>query len=325
MQMHHMENNPLLMTQSAIGSRVFRQRLIADAQKKIVFHYASHAGSGREVDQGRNSGDGGGKTGISDMGQFVRDCYLTSLTYDWVIPTRPYPYALPDREGMFALPYEIALKHKVRKQFSSSPELVDGGVYWALPDGTMQAVTQKERMKLGQLQKAKALYSDTSQIFASQEDELLRVETSEYKSITGQLQGTMTTRQRDLAVRMASPCYASVAALALDGKPIQESAKVLISALGRVRNTGMQWDEEKHHVLEWGTGPVQCEAVPGQVSFAHERADKAEVWALDGQGAKMEHIEHQVQNGHLSFGLDAAKTVWYVVQWPGEEAVKDER
>jgi hypothetical protein len=105
-----------------------------------------------------------------------------------------------------------------------------------------------------------------------------------------------------------------VSALALDGKDISGSENILVSAVGRVRNSQMSWDESRQKVKTWGKGPVLCELVPAQVSIQHSQASEAMVLALDGSGRPMREVHSWAQDGMVHFHLDAEHTVWYLVQ-----------
>jgi hypothetical protein len=326
--MNDFGNNPLVLSQAFLASRAFRNQLIKPARKEVVVHYrtSNHGVRKKSGDRGQTAGNRGKATeqrslqkkdpDIQDaaLGQtFVQDAYLPSLTGRWVTPQIPYPYTVPGREGLYNLPYEIALKHKVSKSFSSVDDRQDGGVYWK-EDDRLTPLSTQERVRLQQLQDARAIYSDSGQILSDQEDQILRVETSAFQSITGLLQGLRHTRQKDFRVQAKRPIYASVSALALDGKDISGSENILVSAVGRVRNSQMSWDESRQKVKTWGKGPVLCELVPAQVSIQHSQASEARVLALDGSGRPMREVHSWAKDGMVHFHLDAEHTVWYLVQ-----------
>jgi hypothetical protein len=273
-------------------------------------------GANKEGDGSRESGRWSERAkgrGCEKEWSFWHDSYLKSLTGKWVTPALPYPYALPDREGVFNLPYETALKHKVSKRFASSNKGQDGGVYWQ-QNGQLEPLTTEERLRLRRLEDATAIYSDTGEILSDQENQILRVEAPAFQSITGQFTQKHSTRQRDFRVAVDRPIYASISALSLDGQDLHSSQNILVSVVGRVRNSGMQWDEKREHVLSWGQGPVLCEVVPGELGISHEKNDQATVWAVNGNGRSTHRVRSWTRDGMINFHLDAAQTLWYLVQ-----------
>jgi hypothetical protein len=140
------------------------------------------------------------------------------------------------------------------------------------------------------------------------------VEAPAFQSITGQFTQKHSTRQRDFRVAVDRPIYASISALSLDGQDLHSSQNILVSVVGRVRNSGMQWDEKREHVLSWGQGPVLCEVVPGELGISHEKNDQATVWAVNGNGRSTHRVRSWTRDGMINFHLDAAQTLWYLVQ-----------
>ena len=58
--------------------------------------------------------------------------------------------------------------------------------------------------------------------------------------------------------------FAAVAAVPLDGKELDKTSKVLVTALGRCENTGMKFSADRRTVgRDWGSAPVRIEPVEG--------------------------------------------------------------
>jgi len=291
--MYGVENNPLLMTQCYMASRVFRGRVLAPGRRRVLFRYDQPR---------RNDGEP----------SFVERSYPLTLTGDWVTPALPYPYGVQGKDGIYNMDYEIALKHRTAKTFAHPGNGTDGGVYWDSGEG-LEPLTKQERLRLRALGEANRIVSDTGEIAADSEKHLLQVDAPRYATVTGRLEQTMTQSKR-LAVALEEERYASVAALALDGEPLVRAGRVVLSAVGRVRNSGMRWDADKHRILQWGSGPVLCEALPGRVRLRMENPQEVEVWALDGAGRKVRRVASKASEAGLSFRLNAAQTVWYLLE-----------
>jgi hypothetical protein len=71
----------------------------------------------------------------------------------------------------------------------------------------------------------------------------------------------------------------------LESKPISSAGKLLLTACGRVENTGMQWDAQRTRVMEQGHSPTLIEPVTGAITLRNlKRAKKVSAKALDGSG-----------------------------------------
>jgi len=103
-----------------------------------------------------------------------------------------------------------------------------------------------------------------------------------------------------------------VAAVALDGRPLARSRRVLVTTCGRCENTGMQFTPDRRSVgTRWGDAPVQIEAVTGRLTLpgAGWRAR-----ALDpaGQPARAAPVERGPDACTLRLA-PAAGTMWYLL------------
>ena len=107
--------------------------------------------------------------------------------------------------------------------------------------------------------------------------------------------------------------WASIALAALDGKPIAESDKVLLVAVGRVENTNMGWNEDRTSVSNrWGTEPTVAEGIPATIKL---KSGSWRVQSLDGSGAPKGDLPCQRSDeGETVFSIGAQyKTLWYLI------------
>jgi hypothetical protein len=96
------------------------------------------------------------------------------------------------------------------------------------------------------------------------------------------------------------PCendYGIVLLTSLDAKPVAESARLLLTAVGSAENTGMIWNADKTSVARnWGNGPSRVNAIPCEL----RNFPKRQIFALDGRGQRVEQVE-----------AFTARTLWY--------------
>lgn len=107
--------------------------------------------------------------------------------------------------------------------------------------------------------------------------------------------------------------WATVTVTSLDGKPVEESSRILLAAAGRVENTDMQWNTEKTTVGRgWGNSPTRAEGIPARLKFRDMK--RFRVHALDPAGNRGEEIPVLKRGKVQSFSIDARyKTLWYIL------------
>jgi hypothetical protein len=116
-------------------------------------------------------------------------------------------------------------------------------------------------------------------------------------------------------VEKGNGAWAAVTLVALDGKPIAESRRMLLSAAARVENTNMVWNEKRTSVSnQWGTEPTVAEAVVADIDLP----GAAMIQPLDGAGRLTGAPRPGAKLGdrcrlHIS-GED--RTLWYAVTRP---------
>lgn len=115
----------------------------------------------------------------------------------------------------------------------------------------------------------------------------------------------------DVTIRIteAENDWACVAVAALDGKPIVESARVLVVAAGRTENTNMEWNDTRTSVSNrWGTAPVLAEGIAGTVTLP----GTVKLTALDETGAPKQDIDAAPASGSIELTIGPQfKTLWY--------------
>jgi hypothetical protein len=107
--------------------------------------------------------------------------------------------------------------------------------------------------------------------------------------------------------------WATITLTALDGKPVEESSRVLLVAAGRVENTDWKWDE-KFTTLggDWGKAPTRAEGIPAKLIFRD--MDKFSVHALDPAGNQVTELKVSKKGGAYVINIGAQyKTLWYII------------
>ncbi|MBI4877248.1 MAG: hypothetical protein HY822_21685 [Acidobacteria bacterium] len=101
----------------------------------------------------------------------------------------------------------------------------------------------------------------------------------------------------------------------LDGKPVAEASRLLLTTGARVANTGMQWDEKRKTLLDWGTEPTVIEPVTGAIVLTGLKgAVKVSAQPLDGGGRPLGALRSAKKSAagwEIPVGRPA--TVWYAI------------
>jgi hypothetical protein len=85
--------------------------------------------------------------------------------------------------------------------------------------------------------------------------------------------------------------FCAITLSSLDTRPISQASLLLLTATGRVENTGSVWNA-RHTMLEvWGTAPTRIEVIKGWVTLKElEGAVGVVVSPLDGSGKALTEV-----------------------------------
>lgn len=119
---------------------------------------------------------------------------------------------------------------------------------------------------------------------------------------------TFETQHGKFAFGKTPTNFASLMLVPVDGKPLKESKRMLLTVVGRVENVGMGWNAARDSVSDqWGTGPVRAEVVPLQVDLTGSGLKKVSALGTTGNSARTVRLD---VTG--SFVIDSGtRSVWY--------------
>jgi hypothetical protein len=127
--------------------------------------------------------------------------------------------------------------------------------------------------------------------------------------------GGSSTQAGGVAFKVAPSArnFASLTVAALDAKPLARSRSLLLTAIDKAENAGLQWNAERTFAAQSWQGPVQAYGVAAQVELSTQ-ARSARVFALDATGARRSGIACTLAGGKLRFAIAPAdKAVWYEI------------
>ena len=114
-------------------------------------------------------------------------------------------------------------------------------------------------------------------------------------------------------ITLTQPGFAAVIVSALDGKAMNESDTILVTACGRCENTDMKFSADRRTVgRDWGRGPVRIEPVAGAFALP---AGEWTCHALrpDGTPAEAVPVLSDAQGRRAVQLSPARQTMWYLV------------
>ena len=96
--------------------------------------------------------------------------------------------------------------------------------------------------------------------------------------------------------------FATVAAVALDGRSLATSKRVLVTVVARAENQEMKWNAARTSVgTDWGHGPTIAERVPATIELA--ASGPRTVYALKPDGTRARKVKTAFRNAILSFAV----------------------
>ncbi|HEX2949693.1 MAG TPA: hypothetical protein VHV83_09015 [Armatimonadota bacterium] len=113
---------------------------------------------------------------------------------------------------------------------------------------------------------------------------------------------TMTLKAATITIEKTD---ATVWVSSLDSQPINKSGRLLITHLTDLQNTDSVYaDQGKHVILAWGKMPHLVAAGSATVRLRLAHPEKARVWGLGTDGARLQQISTHIEKGVLVIPLD---------------------
>ncbi len=95
--------------------------------------------------------------------------------------------------------------------------------------------------------------------------------------------------------------FAVVALSSLTDDPIETTDNMLLSTIGRARNTHGGFDGDK--MLEVGEPPILAEVIQGTISIKTEHGKRMKVWGVNAEGFYAAQLQTEYEDGWLSFNV----------------------
>jgi hypothetical protein len=159
---------------------------------------------------------------------------------------------------------------------------------------------------------ADPLVSDTGEL-RWRKDGLVSLDTARSQSLVGYVKQNRGATS-NLAAEVDNG-FCALTLVSLDGRPIPQARRLLLTAGARAANTGMRWNGKRTSLEDWGKEPTVIEPVTGAVVLRGlERARSVEARALDSGGKPLAAplaAERTAEGFRIRIGSPA--TVWYSI------------
>lgn len=166
----------------------------------------------------------------------------------------------------------------------------------------------------------KVIISDTGELERRVNAGIGIIDTPMTKSVYGRIGSTAVNAKTDKTIQLkhlAVNCktdFATVTVSSLTEDPIEKSNNMLLTAVGRARNHGAQFDGEK--MLDAGTNPIEIECIVADITIETERKD-LEVWSIDSEGFYSGRLDSVYEDGKLKFRIgEEFATMYYLIVEP---------
>lgn len=106
--------------------------------------------------------------------------------------------------------------------------------------------------------------------------------------------------------------YAVICLTSLDGKPLEQSKRMLLTAMGTAENTGMVWNEKRTSVgRKWGKGPALLSGIAAKISLASRIIS---IQALDATGKPQGVVKFERAGAAARWSIGPEhRTIWYEI------------
>jgi hypothetical protein len=110
----------------------------------------------------------------------------------------------------------------------------------------------------------------------------------------------------------AATDFAVIAVSSLTDEPIERSDNLLLTAVGRARNTDARFDGEQ--MLDYGRPPILIEVIEAEISIQTAQST-LRVWAVNAEGYFLGVVPSRYEGGALRFKLgETMPSMYYLIQ-----------
>jgi hypothetical protein len=158
---------------------------------------------------------------------------------------------------------------------------------------------------------AREVTSDTGELYRNWGREYGLIDSPRSQVVYGFVGRNSPLKTTDLKVD-ARTDFAVVALSSLTDAPITESDNLLLSTIGRARNTGEK--RQDGQIVDFGTCPILAEVIETGVSI-RTSVPNLMVWAINAEGFYVGRVPATYADGVLTFRLgEVFPSIYYLIR-----------
>jgi hypothetical protein len=162
----------------------------------------------------------------------------------------------------------------------------------------------------------KQIKSDTGELCRDPERRLGWIDTPCTKAAYGMLGKTKEVALAGLTLRVKTP-FATIALSSLDGQPLEGSANILLTAVGRADNSNARYNEDHTERFCVGDAPVLIEVIEAEIEMKTSQSH-LRVFAIDPDGFITDHLTAEIKDGVAKFTIGGKyPSMYYLIQRVG--------
>jgi hypothetical protein len=183
-----------------------------------------------------------------------------------------------------------------------NPRVALLGKYGLAFDDAEPAPADKKLLEQGSDATRHTYKSITGQIEWDLQQGLLKIDSPRTQAVAG-FTGHRPVALADATIEISND-FAVVMVSSLDGKPIKNAKRLLVSTSARAQWTGMEFDERRGVITKSGMPPFLMEPVTGKVTIRHDSPMK--VYRLSSSGRRLGQVPVQGTDDAIIFDLQAS-------------------
>ena len=153
--------------------------------------------------------------------------------------------------------------------------------------------------------------SDNGQIYRNWKKGYGYIDSPKTKCVYGSLKKQGEIELNNLSVSTRTD-FAVIAMSSLTDQPIEQSDNILLTTVGRARNTAYEADGEK--TVNFGEPPILVEVIEAKITMRTNHSNML-IHAINAEGFEIGIIKGEYDNGMLMFNLgDTATSMYYLIQ-----------
>jgi hypothetical protein len=160
---------------------------------------------------------------------------------------------------------------------------------------------------------ATEIRSDTGELYRNLEKRYATVDTPRSKVVYGFLGGVGEIALNGLKVR-AKTDFAVIALSSLTDADIPQSDNLLLTAVGRADNTGVEYNADHTIQIKVGHGPILAQVVEADLELTSEVPD-LRIWAISPAGFPIGEVLVAYEEGRAKFNIGGEfPSMYYLIQ-----------